>query len=69
MFIEFNGVMSMIVLPNAICALSKIVWFGWKEKSIMEVLSLLIIELNSIFVWASTFTLFWVYYNQASLTS
>ena len=45
-------IMSMLALPVAISALCRVLYFGIMRKiSLFETVTLLVLELNSIFMW------------------
>ena len=51
-------VMPILTLPIAFFTAIFLVYFGWKKKKLVQILPLLAIQINSIFVWACTLS-FW----------
>ena len=50
--LEVMFIMAALALPVDICALGRIVYFGVKRKiNLQETITLMMIELNSIFIW------------------
>lgn len=50
-YLQTMVVMSILVIPIAVCSLFKLFHYAWSHRSVKEVVPLIIVEANTIYVW------------------
>lgn len=46
-----EAVLPLLVVPIAVCSLAKLVYHAWRDKRYKESLPLIVVEINTVFIW------------------